>query len=444
MKKILILGTVALNGGDAAILFSLIQLIKQNFATEIEFIVYDRQPEVAVKYYPENTLRLMIYQKLTQLPQNKHNKLLTRFIRKIHLIFRKIINPFRFYLATFLFSKKQERLAQILVTETELDDIKHFSNANIIISTGGTYLVENYINDFPNRIFDYNLSLLLKCPLVFFTQSLGPFHNKKYQKKLNHIFNQSLLVLLRDEKSEQHLIDIGVNKNKIQISSDIVFSLGKLLNFVSVSKDNLDNLENNQIKIAISVRDWKFFKTKTSKKGMINYKNCLVELINHLLKRGNIIIDFISTCQGIPEYHTDDSITAEEIKNLLPIEFQGKVNVNSNFNHPYKLLEILSSYDLVIGTRMHMCILSLVARTPVIPIAYEFKTKELFIRLGMEDWITDIETIDANSFIPLVENFIASLPEIRQNLFPKVEIEEKRALQSGKILLDKYNQSINQ
>lgn len=441
MKKILILGTVALNGGDAAILFSIIQLIKQNFAAEIEFIAYDLQPEVAVKYYPENTFRAMVYQKLVKLPKTKNNKLLARFFRKIYVALIKIINPFRFYWATFLFSKKQERLAKILVTETELEDINHYCNADIIISTGGTYLVENYHGGFPNRIFDYHLSLLVKCPLVFFTQSLGPFYGKKYQKKFSNIFNKSLLVLLRDKKSEEHLIDIGVDKNKIKISSDVVFSLGKLLNFVPVSKNNL---QNNQVKIAISVRDWKFFKNVSSEKGMMNYKNCLVELVKHLLKKKNIVIDFISTCQGIPEYHTDDSITAEEIKNLLPIEIQSKVTVNGEFNHPYKLLEILSSYDLVIGTRMHMCILSLVARTPVMPIAYEFKTKELFMRLGMKDWITDIETINADSFIPLVENFIASLPQIRKHLFPKVEIEEKRALQSGEILLDKYNQNIHQ
>lgn len=36
---------------------------------------------------------------------------------------------------------------------------------------------------------------------------------------------------------------------------------------------------------------------------------------------------------------------------------------------------------------MHMAILALTSGTPVFPITYEFKTQELFNRLGLGEWV---------------------------------------------------------
>ena len=48
-------------------------------------------------------------------------------------------------------------------------------------------------------------------------------------------------------------------------------------------------------------------------------------------------------------------------------------------------MELAKGFDFVVATRMHMMILSLCVGTPVLPIAYEFKTKELAARLGIAD-----------------------------------------------------------
>lgn len=435
MKKIIICGTVALNGGDAAILLSIIELLQEKFSHKVQFTVYDLQPNIAKKYYPNIKFRKMLYLQLINTSSPSQKKLVFRIIRKVRSFLQKKFNPLRFYIGAFFWLKNQYRLSSALLNKEELEDIKVFSEADLVISTGGTYLVENYYRGFPKRLFDYRLSLLLKSPLVFFTQSLGPFYSKRYQKIFKEIFNKSLLILVRDSQSQKHLTDIGVNEAKIKISPDVVFTFGKKNNFYpDFAREN-----KKQIRLAISVRNWKFFNSNETKQGMENYKRAIADLIINLVRKRDIAIEFISTCQGIPEYHTDDSRTAQEIKEQLPLEIQSKVTVINDFHHPYQLLNKISSYDLVIGTRMHMCILSLVARTPVLPIAYEFKTTELFTKLGMKSWITDIDTINSNTFVPLVESFIESLPDIRRDLFPKIEQEEIKALEVADILLNELN-----
>lgn len=433
--KILITNTVALNGGDAAILLSIIHLLKNEFGSEIELVIYDSQPEIARLYYPSLNLRKLIYIKETQVPPMKFlgRSLFGRGLRRLFSdIFRFLlkINPPRFYFAAWCWKQNIHWIHKLLVNADELQDIKNYHDADLIVSTGGTYLVEHY-SPLTARIFDYDISNLMEKPLVFFTQSLGPFTKDKYQKIFRNIFNQSLVVLVRDEASFENLKDIEVDINKVHISSDVVFAFG---NDVEKPSNFGSKITSNPLKIAISVRHWNHFKTTDAVDGMNRFQKSIGMLAQYLVENYDADITFISTCQGIPDYWTDDSRVATEIAESLPAHIQKQINVDRKFHSPDELVDIFKSYDIVIPTRMHASILSLVANTPVFPIAYEFKTKELFRRLEMDEWIQDIEYLEQESLVTSIDNFIKELPEIKRKLDCNVKNETERALASAKIV----------
>lgn len=433
--KILVTNTVVLNGGDAAILLSIINLLKNEFGQDTEFIIYDNQPEIAKRYYPNLNFRKLIYLKHTETPNMKYlgdslpARALRFFVTKILLFFFSI-NLLRFYFAAWCCQHQLDWITKLLLNNQELQDIHNYSSADLIVSTGGTYLVENY--PLANRIFDYKISLLMQKPLVFYTQSLGPFFKKKYQNIFREIFNRSLVILLRDQASFKHLQDIQVDVKKAYVSSDVVFAFRSGLE--QENDINRNSINNVPLKIAISVRDWQFFKTTNARTGMNMFRKSLTAVTKYLVEKYHAEITYISTCQGIPDYWKDDSKVALEIIESLPVEIQKQVNVDRNFHPPQELIEILKSYDFVIATRMHMAILSLVAQTPVFPIAYEFKTKELFQRLEMAKWVQDIENVQQESIITSIQLFIDQLPEIKQKLLINVKQERERALQSAKIV----------
>jgi polysaccharide pyruvyl transferase WcaK-like protein len=108
--------------------------------------------------------------------------------------------------------------------------------------------------------------------------------------------------------------------------------------------------------------------------------------------RGSIEIVFISSCQGL-SWYIDDSLIAQEILSRVLSSSSLKreaaadiasVTVDSIHRTPNNLITFLSSFDVVVATRMHIAILSLIASVPVLPIIYEFKMKELMNMLG--DW----------------------------------------------------------
>jgi colanic acid/amylovoran biosynthesis protein len=93
----------------------------------------------------------------------------------------------------------------------------------------------------------------------------------------------------------------------------------------------------------------------------------------------------MSTCQGLPSYRYDDSGVARQFFAGLDVE------IDDSFHTPSDLLAALAGCQLVVTTRMHLAILALVARVPVVAVAYEFKTVELFRSLGLGHAVVPIE-----------------------------------------------------
>jgi len=331
-----------------------------------------------------------------------------------------------------IFWKNFPAIARLWLTNEEQIDFEHYSNADLIVSTGGTYLVDNY--SLAPRIFDYELSLKLGRALVFFTQSLGPFQKQSAssRQKLRIIFESARLILLRDEHSLKNLQALGLRPANARVSSDAVFALADpmVLERATQARPSF----NPRMKIAISVRDWRRFATVSRQEGMRKYKEAMQALTSHLVQQHAADIVFISTCQGIPEYQFDDSVVAKDIFQNLPDEIKSHARVDAEFRTTSNLMNHLQQFDLAIGTRMHFCILSLLAGVPVFPIAYEFKTHELFSRLGLGDWVQDIETIDPGALTKAFDAFWKVLPAIRPSLFRNVESERQTALQSGSIV----------
>ena len=88
----------------------------------------------------------------------------------------------------------------------------------------------------------------------------------------------------------------------------------------------------------------------------------------------------------------------------------------------------LGEYDLVVATRMHAAVLALSAGTPVFPIAYEFKTTELFARLGFADVVQDIESLSPTRIVKGLDRSLGGLDAIRPSLMDGVLREHASAV----------------
>lgn len=419
--KILITNIVTLNAGDAAILYAMIDVLRAAFGDGTEFVVYDKHGDACARYYPDLVFRKLLYL------SRKENEADSNFLRRLHEI--------RFKIGLWATKHNIPLVARTVLSSTEQRDIAEYKNADLIVSSGGTYLVENY--SLAARIFDYQLSIYLEKPLVFFTQSLGPFADPSNRTALRPIFDSSLAILVRDEPSVVNLEELGVSRTKIHVAADAAFALSDPRAVEAAGSDGVRPQRN--LRVVISVREWRHFKAVQPAEGMAQYVDAIRKMTVHLVEKHSAEVTFLSTCQGMPEYWTDDSKLAQLIVDGLPDSIRRLVLVDSSFHRPADLRAKLKEYDLVIATRMHMAILALGAGTPVLPIAYEFKMHGLFERLGQARWVQDLETISGDALIKALDEFLEGLPRIRNSLFAAVEREHASAAASGAIVKTAYD-----
>jgi colanic acid/amylovoran biosynthesis protein len=415
MKSILITNIVVLNGGDGAILFGMIKILRAAFGADCKIFVYASRPDVASRMFPEIEFRETLGLAATRAPF-AHIRYLGRIFRILQQARYMTVawclgNGFRYLM--FLLPRQQRKFLQ------------EYGEADFLASSGGTYLKEEY--GVLIQACDYKLTLFLKKPLIFFTQSLGPFVRPATRRVMKSVFNRSSCILLRDEQSRRNIQDLGVTDVPVHLVADAAFALADpaVIEFAKQPRRDINHKHN----IAVSVRHWPHFGTCSSDEGMARYRLSIAETVRKLVLQG-AEITFLSTCQGIPEYD-DDSVEAEMIIQLMDKDIASKIKNERKFIRFDELMVRLRDFDLCIGTRMHMCILSLISGTPVLPIAYEFKTYELFDQLGLKEWVTDIEYITPDGFAKRIKAFQNIIPSIRKELFSKVLGMHYSALEAG-------------
>lgn len=388
--NISITNIVALNGGDAAILLGTIKVLKEMYGKDVVINVFCTYPEICRKLYPEISWHETLGICADRTKYN-HVKYLGRIAR--------MVKRFKFYASACLL-RIGINLAGVLLNKNDRDGIEIYNKSDIIISTGGTYLIEPY--GITTQYIDYKICLLLNKRLVFYTQSMGPFISDRVKTNLGRIFNNPLvkLMLFRDRKSLNNAKTL-LRKNVpiMRVVPDAAFSLGQ----IEILRQNERRFIGENKKIAFSVRSWDCFEGKDSREVMQSYIKSMADLAVELIRQGNTIYYF-STCQGIEEYD-DDSKLADGIVKSIPIEHQSKVINTHSFLTIDEIRDLLAKMDFIVATRLHMSILALISGTPVFPIAYEFKTTELFKKLGYEN-VMEMQDVESQNLIAEVNHFM--------------------------------------
>ena len=126
--KILITNIVTLNAGDAAILYAMIDVLGAAFGDNTSFMVYDMHGDVPSRYYPDLEFRKLLY--------------LTRESTTGNALSRRL-DQLRFKAGLWSIKQNIPLLPLVLLNSIERRDLLEYQTADLIVSSGGTYLVEN-------------------------------------------------------------------------------------------------------------------------------------------------------------------------------------------------------------------------------------------------------------------------------------------------------------
>jgi colanic acid/amylovoran biosynthesis protein len=381
MKTVIVENTVCLNTGDAAILLAIRHILKSAYPGELRFQVFDSQPEVASRLYPKNAypdieIRKLLAESIFKYPYDDN---------RLKNLAKPIYN--RLALSALRHYGKSRALDETMFGAEDRRSLDMYRHADLVVTTGGTYLVENY--NLERRLNQFRIDAIFGKDPVFFTQSLGPFDKDYNRRELKQVFDRSPLMLLRDQRSHGHLEGLVDNPGKCHVVADSVFALADKARIEALLSAGRSPQPTGRV--GISVRHWNYVNDGAD--GMRRYMASIRDIATRLVRDHGKQVTFVSTCQGVPEYAHDDSRTARAIIAELDADVATHVDVDGGFHTPEQLMELVKGFDFVVATRMHMMIMSLCVGVPVLPIAYEFKTRELAKRVGLADLLLDIDTV---------------------------------------------------
>ena len=201
--RVHITNCVLLNGGDAAIVEATIETLRERLGRPVEFTVYDQQPDVSAQRFPELAIRPWPWQAFGG----------RRLARTVGVA--------RALLASRLLGRGLRVPARLLLRRRELEFLEEYAQADLVISKGGTYLVEQY--RLGPHLLDFGVCRALRRPLVLGPQSLGPFRKPVNRSALRRSLD-GVTVFARDERSLRHLEDIGLAG---EVAADTAFVWAK-------------------------------------------------------------------------------------------------------------------------------------------------------------------------------------------------------------------------
>lgn len=386
--KVGVTTVVSLNPGDAAILVGTVELLRQAFGPNIEVVAFDKDADTASRCYPW----MCFHPPLTS---GRSGCPVARWVARRgygHWVVR--MRTWRLRLAAKAARAFAGALARVLLSKREMLSLREYLSCDLILASGGTYLVPAYNVD--PHLTEYELIQALGRPLGVMPQSVGAYSGHPMAGRLANVLRQCVFVMVRDPQSRDNLLAIGVESALMQICPDAAFALARdQFPFLGPKR----RAKNRRVRVAVSVREWKHYSSSDPNHAQRRYFDALAGLTAWLARSANAELTFISSCQGVPDYWTDDAKTADLVVARLPADVAHNVTVDRSFRGPEQLMEALCGFDVIVATRMHVAILGLCASIPVLPIAYEFKTRELFEMMGLGELVCDIDDCSSTAMI---------------------------------------------
>ncbi|HYT45237.1 MAG TPA: polysaccharide pyruvyl transferase family protein [Methylomirabilota bacterium] len=416
------------NKGDAAIVSVLLRQLNTAFpGSNITISIYDDDAKYkSFEGYKviSNSMYLSLYRF-----QSLLFKLLYTFYIESSLLLWALLYRFFGRSITFVLSKSTCNIAH------------EYLASDLFVPVGGGYLrAKKGIRENINILLSLNpiiIGILLKKPIILYTQSIGPFATAFQGWITRIVLNKTQLILMREDHTIKTLKTIGVKANLVTRTTDagFLFDSDKEFRLSDLIK-NAETLKSKTL-VGITVRKW------LKQEGQDNFEKAIALFVDRITKEKHISILFIPQVTSTV-HNDDDRNVANRIVSLVANQ-QQVINCTGNYDH-YELKKLYSCLDFLVGTRFHSVIFSLTSYVPAIAIEYEYKTSGIMKDLGLSEWVIPMEQVTADNlyekFRQLLSEEDAYKQQLQQTLpnyilkAKEVENQMKEAYHSFKLLDD--------
>ncbi|GAE27463.1 CsaB protein [Halalkalibacter wakoensis JCM 9140] len=257
-----------------------------------------------------------------------------------------------------LLYKEGNVLASGLKTVKESHQV--MKKLDLLIIGGGGLLMDMYKRDAPLYSVLGMTGRRAGCKVIIYGVGAGPITTRAGRFFIRRLTQAARSISVRDQDSKKLLQSIGVQKN-IEVIGDPAFSVPALKKHEPSKK----------IK-KVGVTAVPYFSTQYWPEPDVAkyeaYVDGMAASLDRLIVEKEVEVTFFST-----KYPEDVQVTKDIQAKMTE---KDRVTLIDDNLHPTDIVSISAEQDLIIGTRLHSLILSVVAQTPIIGIGYHHKVHD--------------------------------------------------------------------
>ncbi|MEQ8202096.1 MAG: polysaccharide pyruvyl transferase CsaB [Syntrophomonadaceae bacterium] len=249
--------------------------------------------------------------------------------------------------------------------------ISELHGSDLLISGGGSIFQDvTGPLSLPYYIGVVALAKLLRKPVVFYAQGVGPIYRRFSKLLMRLVANRVDLITLRDPASSRFLFEMGIKRPPILITADPVFSLEP----EAGDKVRIESLLasrgiGSQPLIGVAVRKWQ---------ALEGYQENLAKLLDDLSTRGYHII-------FIPMSYPEDVAESHRVARMMESDAMVLDKHITSREH----LALLDHLDLMVAMRLHALIFAANRGIPFAGISYDPKVEAFLESFGLLPLPTD-------------------------------------------------------
>lgn len=208
-------------------------------------------------------------------------------------------------------------------------------------------------------------------PYFVLGANFGPFTDNEFLTKYKNEFKSYTDICFRDKYS----YDLFKDLDNVRIADDVIFQIRK-------EEVPAEQREKN---IVISVIK-PSYRAQLADYDVLYYQK-IRDISVYFIDKG-YEVTLMSFCEN-----EGDKEAINEIIDIMPKDYQNRVNEYLYKYNMEEALVIISNSDFVVGTRFHAMILGWVYNKPVFPIAYSKKMTNVMKDINFNGHYTDFENI---------------------------------------------------
>jgi len=313
--------------------------------------------------------------------------------------------------------------------------LNHLYEADLVASiAGGDSFSDIYgLERFFYVTLPQLLALAMGKQLVLLPQTLGPFCGWLARAVARYILRRAVLVYSRDYAGLTEMRDFrksNSDSGKLRFCYDVGFVV-EAHRPETMDLDGLPERDRVAPVIGLNVSGLLYMGGYTQNNQFqlrTDYRLLVDRLISYLINEKQAMVLLVPHVFGEGENSESDSAVCEKLCRELKPKYGDKLHVVRGRYDQSEIKWIIGQCDFFLGSRMHACIAAISQCIPTVPIAYSKKFIGVMETVGMDPYVADPRTMDAEEILAVVDKTWSERDAIKAQLEKKMPEVRERVL----------------